>query len=140
MHCADGKTRPRFPILSAWIADHVEHAALHGIVSLSYPKCEVLSKELGGNPRKICGSRDYTLSWERAREQESREAGIAEYFQQVGVKMGCNEFTELYLVNPADLHKPDLLHNIYLGLFTHMMQWVEGFPKKHERHISKNIT
>ena len=51
--CADGKTRLCFPILSAWIADHAEHAALHGIGSQSCPKCEVPSRELGGNPRKI---------------------------------------------------------------------------------------
>ena len=44
-----------------------------------------------------------------------------------------NVFTELYRVNPADLHKLDLLHNIYLGLFQHMMEWVTGFLKKHKR-------
>jgi len=33
MDCADGKTRLCFPILSAWIADHAEHATLHGIRS-----------------------------------------------------------------------------------------------------------
>ena len=36
-------------------------------------------------------------------------------------------------MNPSDLHKPDLLHNIYLGVFKHMMQWVEGFLKKHKQ-------
>jgi len=90
MHCADDKTRPCFPILSAWIADHVKHAALHGIGSKSCPKCEVPSKELGGNSRKIYEARDYTLYREKAREQESGEAGITEYFQQVGVKIGRN--------------------------------------------------
>jgi len=49
------------------------------------------------------------------------------------VKIGRNLFTELYRVNPADLHKPDLLHNIYLHLFKHMMEWVKGFLKKHKR-------
>jgi len=96
MDCADGKTRLCFPILLAWIADHAEHAALHGIGSKSYPKCEVPSKELGGNPRKIYEARDYTLYWEKAREQESAQAGIAEYIQQVGGKIGHNVFTELY--------------------------------------------
>ena len=130
MDCADGETRLCFPIWSAWIADHAEHAALHGIGSQSCPMCEVPSKKLGGNPRKIYESSDYTLYWEKAQEQESGEAGIAEYFQQVGVKIGRNVFTELYGVNPADLHMPDLLHNIYLGLLKHMMEWVEGFLKK----------
>ena len=60
MDCADGKTRLCFPILSACIADHAEHAALHGIGSMSCPKCEVPSKELGVNPRKIYEARDYT--------------------------------------------------------------------------------
>jgi len=93
MDCADGKTRQCFPILSVWIA---EHAALHGIGSKSCPKCEVPSKELGGTPRKIYEARHHTLYWEKAWEQESGVAGIAEYFQQLGVKIGRNVFTELY--------------------------------------------
>jgi len=60
-------------------------------------------------------------------------ASIAEYFQQVGVKIGNNVFALLDRVNPADLVKPDLLHHIYLGLFKHMMEWVEGFLKEHKR-------
>ena len=51
----------------------------------------------------------------------------------MGVKICHNVVTILYGVNPADLHKPDLLHNIYLGLFKHMMEWVEGFLKNHKR-------
>jgi len=53
MDCADGKTRLCFAILSAWIADHAEHAALHGIGSKSCPKCEVPCEELGGAPPRM---------------------------------------------------------------------------------------
>ena len=67
MDCADGKTCLCFPIFSARIADHGEHAALHGLGSQSCPKCEVPSMELGGNPQKIYESRNYTLYWEKAR-------------------------------------------------------------------------
>ena len=35
-------------------------------------------------------------------------------------------------MNSSNLHKPDLLHNIYLSLFKYMMQSVEGFLKKHK--------
>ena len=58
---------------------------------------------------------------------------VTKYFQQIGLKIGRNVFSGLHRVDPADLHKPDLLHNIYLGLFKHMMEWVEGFLKKHKR-------
>jgi len=44
MDCAEGKTRLCFLILSAWITDHAEPAALHRICSKLYPKCEVLCK------------------------------------------------------------------------------------------------
>ena len=67
------------------------------------------------------------------RHQPAEVAGIAEYFQKVAVKIGNNVFAGLDRVNPAHLHKPDILHNIYLSLFTHMMEWVEGFLKKHKR-------
>jgi len=56
--CADGKTRLCFPLLSAWIVDHAEHAALQGIGGKPCPKCEVPCEELGGDPRRIYDTRD----------------------------------------------------------------------------------
>jgi len=83
MDCADGKTRLCFPILSAWIADHAEHAAFHGIGSMSCPKCEVQCVELSGDPRWMYETREYMLYREKALRHEPAEAaGIAEYFQQ----------------------------------------------------------
>jgi len=62
----------------------------------------------------------------KALRHESEEAAsIAEYFQRLGVKIGNNVFTGLDQVSPWDLHKPDLLQNIYLGLFKHTIEWVE---------------
>ena len=56
--CADGKTRLCFHILSAWITDHAEQAALQGIGSKSCLKCEVSWEELGGDPWRIYETRD----------------------------------------------------------------------------------
>ena len=98
------------------MADHTEHTALQGIASKSCPKCEVPCKELGENPLRMYATRDYILYGEKASRHEPTEAAsIAEYFRQVGVKMGNNVFTGLDRVSPADLHKPDLLYNVYLG-------------------------
>jgi len=134
MDCADGKTRLGFPILSAGIEDHADHAALQGIGSKSCPKCEVPCKELGGNPRRIYETHDYMRYREKGLWHEPAEAaGIAQYFQRLGVKIGNNVFIGLDRVSPTNLHKPDLLHNIYLVLFKHMMEWVEGCLKKHKQ-------
>ena len=133
MDCSDGKTRLCFPILSAWIADHAENTILHGISSMSCPRCEVPGRELG-DPRCTYNVRDYASYAQKASVyEETGRANISEYFRQIGVKMGRNVFSGLHRVDPADLQKPNLLHNIYLGLFKHMMKWVEGFLKKHKR-------
>jgi len=84
-------------------------------------------------------TRDYMVYREKAlRHLPADAAGIAEYFQRLGVKIGNNLFTGLDRVSPADLHKLDLLHNIYCGLFKHMIQWVEGFLKTHKRQQAFN--
>jgi len=46
---------------------------------------------------------------------------------------GQNGFQGLVRVSTPDLHKPDMLHTIYLGLFKHIMDWIQGFLKKHAR-------
>jgi len=139
MDCADSKRGLCFPILSAWIADYAEHAGLQGIGSKSCPKCEVPCEELGGDPRRMYETPDYMVYREKAlRHLPAEAAGIAEYFQRLGVKIGNNLFMGLDRVSPADLHKLDLLHNIYLGFFKHMMECVEGFLKKHKRQQAFN--
>jgi len=49
--CADDKVRLCFPILSAWIADHVENVATHALKTNACPKYEVRTNELGTNAR-----------------------------------------------------------------------------------------
>ena len=49
----------------------------------------------------------------------------------LGVKMGRNVFYGLERVSIPDLHKPDLLHTVYLGPPKYMMDWVKAFLKKH---------
>jgi len=56
--CADGKVRECFPILSTWIADHMENVALHGLKTNACPQCEVPTHELGTNARSY-RTRDY---------------------------------------------------------------------------------
>jgi len=139
MDYPDSKTHLCLPILSAWIADHAEHTTLHGICSKSFTEYKFPSSEVGGNLREVYEVHHYPIYEEKARQLESGQAASTQkYFWQVGVKIGCNVFAGQHQVNLSDLHKPDFLHNIYLGIFKHLMQWVEGFLKKHKRQQAFN--
>jgi len=50
-----------------------------------------------------------------------------------GIQRGPNVFQGLVRVSTAYLHKPDTLHTIYLGLFKHMIDWIQGLLKQHAR-------
>jgi len=41
--------------------------------------------------------------------------------------IGQNIFHRLDQISASDLYKPDMLHTIYLGLFKHVMDLLEGF-------------
>jgi len=56
--CTDGKVRQCSPMLSVWIADHMENVALQGLKTNACHKCEVLTHELGTNARSL-QTRDY---------------------------------------------------------------------------------
>ena len=56
--CADWKVRTCFPILSAWVADHMENLTLHRLKSNAWPTREVPPRESGTNIKNY-RARDY---------------------------------------------------------------------------------
>jgi len=64
-------------------------------------------------------------------DSETHYPSQARYTNEThGIKRGQNVFQGLVRVSTPDLHKLDMLHTIYLGLFKHMMDWIQGFLKK----------
>ena len=49
------------------------------------------------------------------------------------INMGPGVCHGLYRVSAPHLQVPDVLYTIYLRLFMHMMDWNQGFHKKHSR-------
>ena len=47
--CSDGRVRQCFPVLAAWISDHVENETLHGLKRMSCVVCEVPVERLVGH-------------------------------------------------------------------------------------------
>jgi len=131
--CAEGKVRQCFPILSAWIADHMENVALDGLKTNAWPKWEVPTCELGTNARSH-QTRDYARYQRyKPENQNSGSESDDEHIMCDNLGIGQNIFHHLNRVLASDLYKPDMLHAIYLGLFKHMMDWIQGFLKKHGR-------
>ena len=131
--CTDGKVRRCFPFLSVWIADDIENLALYWVKSNSCPKCKVLLWEFGKDAKY--SARDYTeyeyceaengLQSPGSDSDDADDADVT--LDTLRINMGPGVFHGLYRVSAPDLQVPDLLHTIYLGLFNHMMDWIQGF-------------
>jgi len=131
--CANGKVRQCFPILSAWNPDRMENVALHRLKTNACPKREVPTHELGTNT-KSHRTRDYARYQRyKPENQNSGSESDDDHIMCDNLGMGQNIFPRLNRVSASDLYKPDMLHTMYLGLFKHMMDWIEGFLKKHGR-------
>jgi len=133
--CANCKIQRCFPIMSGGIADHMENFTLHGIKCNACPKCEVPPEELGSRASQHC-ARDYARyeSYEDENpslDSETQDAAHARYKNEThGIQRGQNVFQGVVRISTPDLHKPDMLHTIYLALFKHMMNRIPGFLKK----------
>ena len=128
--CAEGKVQICFPILSAWIADHEDNLAVHRIKANVCPKCEVLLGKLGTDTNSH-RARDYARY--ECCERESAMDDSRTMFETLGSDLEKNVFHGLHRVSAPALHKPDLLHTVYLGLFKYLMEWISGFLKKYGR-------
>ena len=123
-----------FASVAAWIADHAENETLHGLKRMSCAKCEVPLERLGLDAREAHQTRDYQMYASVTQQYlDTGDEQLAASLSAVGVKMDRNVFAGLSRVVVPLLFKPDILHNVYLGLFKHLMQWIEDFLKKHDR-------
>src|ERR1700709_1937150 len=116
----------------------MENVALHRVKSNACPKCEVPPDALGTDAEQTYPARDYAI-YERLEQEnhhqstDSAEGDVNARVDPLGIKIGQNVFHGLHHVSAPDLQKPDLLHTVYLGLFKHMMDWIQGFLKKYAR-------
>jgi len=53
--------------------------------------------------------------------------------ENLGINHEKNVLHRLHCISEPGLQKSDLFPMVYLGLFKHLMDWIEGFPKKHAR-------
>jgi len=83
---------------------------------------------------KVYPVRDYTIYHHYDYEIWIGETDYTDITpESLGIRLGQKGFYGLNRVSPSDLHKPDMLHTVYLGLFKHMLDWIQAFLKKHGR-------
>jgi len=105
----------------------MENATLYGIASNHCPTCITLTEKLGEHVKTgylIRHHADY-----RAVYMESDISNLNVY----GVKNIRNALWSVLNLNPPDLIRADILHNMVLGVLDHMMDWIQGFLEQHNR-------
>jgi len=113
----------------------MENVTLQGLKSNTCPTCEVPAGELGTNIKNYRAS-DYARY--KRYGYENRFPGLKSdrphiQFRGLGIKLGQKVLHGLPRVSAHDLHTRDILHMVYLGLFKHMMDWIQAFLKKDRR-------
>ena len=122
--CSDGKMRCCWPILASLLADHMEHANLVGVKLNACPKCQTPKDQLGSpilpldlesHLRKSAVFQQKYRAYQNAKTASDRQAeNITEnWFESVSARPVACVFWYLPHVEAYDLHRPDVLHNIY---------------------------
>ena len=127
MVCGDENVRLCFPKLFCWMGDHMENATIHGLTKNCCPVCICPLDELGELSETEYPIRlhaDYAAAYEI-----SDTPSLNAY----GVKNIKNALWSVPSLNPPDLIRADILHNMLLGVLEHLMGWVQGFLEHHER-------
>ncbi|KAF8459684.1 hypothetical protein BDZ91DRAFT_785668 [Kalaharituber pfeilii] len=125
--CADEKVRKCVPILCTWHADYMENINIHGIKLNLCPMCTVPKEALGTLPKTAYSQRDHL------RYQQYLRSKNTALLDKHGMKPISNALWSLPTVSPQEVMSPDILHNIHSGIMEHLMEWIDGFLKKHNR-------
>ena len=149
--CADGIYRRCVPLVAYWCADHMEYVTMMGIKTNACPKCSVgvggfanykTKKELEVIEHVRCDKevREKIDKWEEAggdiriSESTGKKApgpeaaarrAIEEWLNARGLKPNRNMFYGLRgAVESSDMHVPDTLHSLYLGMLRYGLTWM----------------
>ena len=126
MVCVDSNVWLCFPRLFCWFIDHMEYLIIHSISEDCCPSCTIPREKLGEYSEAgyfTCSHQDYCAAYINS-EAQSLKANSVNNIN--------NLLWSIHGLNPLDLVRADILHNILLGVFKHMMGWVEEFLEHHD--------
>jgi hypothetical protein len=129
----------------AWLSDHMESCNILNTKFNLCPKCEIPVNRLGeyeAEPLKTYprDQDEYKRMYRQYRalkvlenptRDERRELKkLTKWFDSRGLRTLYNSFWNLPFVQAFDLHKPNILHLVYLAILEYLMEWLENFLKE----------
>ena len=139
--CSDNRSRICHPITCAWLADHPEKMSFLGLSMNGCSYCEVPPDCLGEYEEEYPIQdhvkyhqiiRDGNLGNPRLDEKE-RDQRMKQITSDTGLRLFPLAIWKLEGVSSHEIFGPDVLHCIWIGVFSHQMGWIMGFLKKNER-------
>ncbi|KAF8155894.1 hypothetical protein B0H34DRAFT_850935 [Crassisporium funariophilum] len=129
MISSDGAVRLVFPILSCYVADYPEQCLVTCSKYGTCPKCKTPAKNLGD---KIAAE-DRTPQWtesiilEAKEQMDGNSRKFHDYCMQYDVAGSVFRpfWQDFPLCNIHQSMTPDILHQLYQGVFKHIVSWVQ---------------
>lgn len=99
------------------------------------PRATTTSRPTHGPQRKEPLYRSNYALHKTAREQRDDETryNLDIWFGEKSANPNLNVFWGMPHCDAYQIHRPDLLHNIYLGMYDHIINWVNAFVERHKR-------
>ncbi|KAG8735486.1 hypothetical protein FRC10_010466, partial [Ceratobasidium sp. 414] len=121
--CADGYLHHIYPIIASWVANWPEQNEVACTTETGCPKCMKPWQGRGnGGPRAPLRDPDTVLDALRAYQQTKSPAVL----QPLHWKLVMLFWADIPHVDIGPSLMPDLLHQLYKGMFEHMQNWTES--------------
>ncbi|KIK55497.1 hypothetical protein GYMLUDRAFT_175361, partial [Collybiopsis luxurians FD-317 M1] len=131
----NGETHLVWPILAAYVVDYPEQCLVTCTKYGTCPKCCQKANDLG---HTMCG-KDRTLSWtlgiiKKAQSNGKSPSGVHSLTMEDDIAGGNYTpfWTDFPLCDIHDIITPDVLHQLYQGVFKHLISWVQAVMTEEE--------
>ncbi|KIK56823.1 hypothetical protein GYMLUDRAFT_173849 [Collybiopsis luxurians FD-317 M1] len=135
MVVGNGETHLVWPILAAYVADYPKQFLVTCTKYGACPKCHQKANDLGNT---MC-SKDCTLSWtleiiKKAQSNGKSPSGVHSLTMEDNIAGGNYTpfWTDFPLYDIHDIITPDVLHQLYQGVFKHLISWIQAVMTEEE--------
>ncbi|KAJ7868925.1 hypothetical protein B0H14DRAFT_3582668 [Mycena olivaceomarginata] len=129
----DGQTRRVYPILASYVADYPEQCLVGCSKYGTCPKCQRSAADLQDPLPSAMRTPDWTLGIIREGEKTGTENKFHDYCMEHEVAGVHQPFwTGFPLTNISLSLTPDVLHQLYQGVFKHLLGWCQSLMTANE--------